>query len=842
MMSTVNLDGSGFDAPLTLETESSVSSAASPVPPDNDESDFYLINNDSGSSLSLSHEEREEREIARIQQECKETPVHRLPNEVMMMIFAKLDRPSDILRSMLACKRWARNSVDLLWHRPSCTSFEKMERICNALHAQIPFFQYWDYVRRINLSQIAKLVNDGTIDSLKKCNRIERLTLTNCKQVTDSGLISLVSQNHNMLALDISANQAITDQSILTVAENCPRLQGLNIAGCVNVTSQSLIKLNDILNVTDEAVLAFAENCPNLLEIDLQMCHEVGNISVAALLSKGKALRELRLPYLHLITDNAFLPIPSKVTFDALRILDLTGCYELTDAAVVKIIDAAPRLRNVVLAKCRNITNVAVTAISKLGKNLHYVHLGHCSLITDEGARQLITSYASVCLLANLPKLKRIGLVKCSQITDNTINSIALACNNRANRPNSDGTSGACLERVHLSHCMSLTLKRFGRDPPPVSAPTEFTEHQRQIFCVFSGNCVSHLRNHLNNSPQYEELRRNAGIYRSHGNGLFEVGSIAQIQEAQAPAPAPTVQNGILLEPDAWEPDLDEDDLMNDIDGPGGNEGGIGLMDMHQLQQNLPVIDNAHNHITAPVNPDVDHGHLVADPVALDNNNPHNTQLLAENPHNQELIYNYFVSQIQAGLMPMPQPGEATYNLITIHEQNIAIQAAQMAAGNNMLKHAQNYENSQSSQVAHMPPPNAPSHSSLEPQILNQSVVHANNLHLAHAQAQFQAQVQAHAQAAAPAAAPTHPQVLAQSHSHGHLLGHHHLSQAQIQFQTQGQAHAQAQAQVQTQGQTQQNLQQQEQQQQQQPQQQQQQQQQPGTWNLDAMTFNSHHP
>ncbi|PHH54958.1 SCF E3 ubiquitin ligase complex F-box protein grrA [Ceratocystis fimbriata CBS 114723] len=809
-MSTVNLDGSGFDAPLTLETESSVSSAASPVPPDNDESDFYLINNDSGSSLSLSHEEREEREIARIQQECKETPVHRLPNEVMMMIFAKLDRPSDILRSMLACKRWARNSVDLLWHRPSCTSFEKMERICNALHAQIPFFQYWDYVRRINLSQIAKLVNDGTIDSLKKCNRIERLTLTNCKQVTDSGLISLVSQNHNMLALDISANQAITDQSILTVAENCPRLQGLNIAGCVNVTSQSLvtlanscrqikrIKLNDILNVTDEAVLAFAENCPNLLEIDLQMCHEVGNISVAALLSKGKALRELRLPYLHLITDNAFLPIPSKVTFDALRILDLTGCYELTDAAVVKIIDAAPRLRNVVLAKCRNITNVAVTAISKLGKNLHYVHLGHCSLITDEGARQLITSCnriryidlgcctaltdASVCLLANLPKLKRIGLVKCSQITDNTINSIALACNNRANRPNSDGTSGACLERVHLSHCMSLTLKsiirllnscrrlthlsltgvpafltddfqRFGRDPPP-----EFTEHQRQIFCVFSGNCVSHLRNHLNNSPQYEELRRNAGIYRSHGNGLFEVGSIAQIQEAQAPAPAPTVQNGILLEPDAWEPDLDEDDLMNDIDGPGGNEGGIGLMDMHQLQQNLPVIDNAHNHITAPVNPDVDHGHLVADPVALDNNNPHNTQLLAENPHNQELIYNYFVSQIQAGLMPMPQPGEATYNLITIHEQNIAIQAAQMAAGNNMLNHAQNYENSQSSQVAHMPPPNAPSHSSLEPQILNQSVVHANNLHLAHAQAQFQAQVQAHAQAAAPAAAPTHPQ------------------------------------------------------------------------------------
>ncbi|KAL5598788.1 hypothetical protein BROUX41_003879 [Berkeleyomyces rouxiae] len=733
-METIHTDGSGFDAPLTLETESSVSSAASPVLPDNDESDFYLANNDSGSSLSLSHEEREEREFARIQQECKETPVHRLPNEIMMMIFAKIDRPSDILRCMLTCKRWARNSVDLLWHRPACTSIEKMERICNALHAQLPFFQYSDYVRRINLSQMCNLVNDGTIDSLKKCNRIERLTLTNCKQVTDSGLISLVSQNHHMLALDISANQSITDQSIMTVADNCPRLQGLNIAGCVNVTSQSLvalanncrqikrIKLNDILNVTDEAVLAFAENCPNLLEIDLQMCHEVGNVSVTALLSKGKALRELRLPYLHLITDNAFLPISEKITFDALRILDLTGCYELTDAAVVKIIDAAPRLRNVVLAKCRNITNVAVNAISKLGKNLHYVHLGHCSLITDDGARQLINSCnriryidlgcctaltdASVSLLANLPKLKRIGLVKCSQITDSTINSIAFACIRRAQRPNSDGTSGACLERVHLSYCMNLTLKsiirllnscrrlthlsltgvpafliedfqRFGREPP-----AEFTVHQRQVFCVFSGTCVSRLRDHLNTSPRYQELRRSTGIYRPTGDGLFEFDSMMPTPVVDA---APTLQNGVVTEADAWEADLDEDDLMNDVDAPGGNEAAVGLMAMHQLQQNLPVIAGA------PPNDAITGTHLV--PV-IDQNGvssvveatfTNNSQFFTSNPQSQQLIYNYFVSQIEAGLMPMPTPGEAAYNLITIHEQNMAIQTAQMAAGNSML-------------------------------------------------------------------------------------------------------------------------------------------------------------
>ena len=51
---------------------------------------------------------------------------------------------------------------------------------------------------------------------------------------------------------------------------------------------------------------------------------------------------------------------------------------------------AAPRLRNLVLAKCRQLTDRAVLAITRLGKNLHYIHLGHCSRITDAGVCQLV--------------------------------------------------------------------------------------------------------------------------------------------------------------------------------------------------------------------------------------------------------------------------------------------------------------------------------------------------------------------------------------------------------------------------------------------------------------------
>lgn len=221
----------------------------------------------------------------------------------------------------------------------------------------------------------------------------------------------------------------------------------------------------------------------------------IGNGPVTALLSKGNCLRELRLASCDLIDDHAFLSLPPNKSFEHLRILDLTSCSRLTDSAVQKIIEAAPRLRNLVLAKCRNITDHSVSAISKLGKNLHYVHLGHCSQITDEGVKKLVNNCNriryidlgcctnltddSVRRLSMLPKLKRIGLVKCSSITDDSVLALADAAFRPRVRRDGNGVFvggeyyASSLERVHLSYCINLTLK--------VSLPAQNIAH---VPCV----------------------------------------------------------------------------------------------------------------------------------------------------------------------------------------------------------------------------------------------------------------------------------------------------------------------------------------------------------------------
>lgn len=212
-----------------------------------------------------------------------------------------------------------------------------------------------------------------------------------------------------------------------------------------------------------------------MLEIDLHNCKLITDAAVTTLLDNGPLLRELRLAQCAKITDDAFLNLPERKRLDSLRILDLTACEELTDRAVERIINAAPRLRNLVLAKCKKITDRAVMAITRLGKNLHYVHLGHCAQITDGAVIELVKTCNriryidlacchrltddSIQQLATLPKLRRIGLVKCQAITDRSILALAQA---RLVGPGRVQVGTSSLERVHLSYCVHLTLQVCG--------------------------------------------------------------------------------------------------------------------------------------------------------------------------------------------------------------------------------------------------------------------------------------------------------------------------------------------------------------------------------------------
>jgi F-box and leucine-rich repeat protein GRR1 len=467
------------------------------------------------------------------------TRIDQLPPELLNIVFAYLHSKREKWAFILVCKSFFNSCVDDVWFRPQFTSHEKLASFVAVLSTTNLSIGYASLVRRLNLTSVYEHVNDEALRKLSVLTHLERLTISNCMQLTDDGVIPIIKNNPNLQSIDLSNNDLLTDRTIQTLAAHCPKLGGVYASNCKLLTDHCIsqlahgcallkrVKLNGCYDLKDECVYELIRNCPLLVEIDLSGCANITNELVTAALEALPQLRELRLQNHLRISDKAFLSLPASAYLEKLRIIDLTACSLVTDDTVYRLVAAAPKLRNVVLAKCVNITDMGIHALTRLGKSLHYLHLGHCANITDSGINALVRcchrilyidvacctqlTNAAVKDLATLPRLRRIGLVKCQNITDDAIYALA--------HKNGDANT---LERIHLSYCGNITLlailrlvnacqklthlsltgvppfmrhdlTQYCRPPPP-----EFTQHQQAVFCVFSGSGVDKLRDHLN--------------------------------------------------------------------------------------------------------------------------------------------------------------------------------------------------------------------------------------------------------------------------------------------------------------------------------------------------------
>lgn len=462
-----------------------------------------------------------------------------LPTEVLLQIFKYLDK-SDLFSLLTVCREFSDLIVEILWFRPNMQSDVAFHKILNVmkLSRDQTHWDYRNYIKRLNLSFMTKLVDDELLDLFAGCPKLERLTLVTCTKLTHTPITRVLQNCDRLQSIDMTGVQDIRDDIIYALAKHCTRLQGLYAPGCGNISEEAIItllgscpmlkriKFNNSDNITNDTILAMYENCKLLVEIDLHNCPNVTDLYLRHIFADLSQLREFRISNAAGITDNLFELIREDHFLEKLRIFDVTGCNAITDRLVERMVECAPKLRNVVLSKCLQITDASLRYLSALGRSLHYIHLGHCIAVTDFGVGTLVrhchriqyidlaccsqlTDWALIDL-ATLPKLRRIGLVKCNMITDNGILELV------RRRGEQD-----CLERVHLSYCTNLTIgpiyyllkncprlthlsltgiaaflrkeiTQYCREPPP-----DFTENQKSLFCVFSGHGVVLLRNYL---------------------------------------------------------------------------------------------------------------------------------------------------------------------------------------------------------------------------------------------------------------------------------------------------------------------------------------------------------
>ncbi|KAG0672195.1 SCF ubiquitin ligase complex subunit [Maudiozyma exigua] len=479
-------------------------------------------------------------------------PLHKLPSEILHLVLDRLSPRTSIVNLLTVCKLWALIIVKFLYYRPHISKKSQLDLFLRTMKKP-PGEMMFDYrlmIKRLNFSFVGDHIHDKELYYFVGCHNLERLTLVFCKHIT-SGPVAAVLHNCKFLqSVDITGIKDVQDNVFNMLSESCPRVQGFYVPNAKNVTLPTLnnfilhapilkrVKITGNVNLNDNIVSLMAEKCPLLVEVDITGSPNVHDESLIKLFLKLPQLREFRITNNENITDKLFTELAKNVDqLPALRLVDFSSCENITDKTIEKLVTLAPKLRNIFLGKCSRITDNSLYSLAQLGKNLQTVHFGHFFNITDQGVRVLVQSCPRIqyvdfaCCnnltnrtlyeLSDLNKLKRSGLVKCSQMTDEgLLNMISLRGRND------------CLERVHLSYCSNLTIypiyellmacprlshlsltavPSFLR--PDITAfcrpaPSDFSDNQRQIFCVFSGKGVHKLRHYLmsltapTNSPQ----------------------------------------------------------------------------------------------------------------------------------------------------------------------------------------------------------------------------------------------------------------------------------------------------------------------------------------------------
>jgi len=349
-------------------------------------------------------------------------------------------------------------------------------------------FKHCDRLERLTLIGCKNLSASALSNVLPVFPNLVAIDLSNVVNTTSGAVIGLATIANRLQGINLTGCDQVSDDAVTALATNCPLLRR--------------VKLSGLSLLTDKSISALAEGCPMLLEIDLHNCNLLTDAPIRLIWTNLIHMREMRLSHCTQLTNAAFPapfgqdamdsvnpfatvrleneelpPLIVNRVFDNLRMLDLTGCLHITDQTVEGIISHAPKIRNLVLSKCVLLTDRAVETICRLGRHLHYLHLGHASKITDGSVRLLaractriryidfasefqfldfytrfLISFADCVLLTDmsvfelsaLPKLRRVGLVRVNQLTDEAIYALA--------------ERHATLERIHLSYCDQISV------------------------------------------------------------------------------------------------------------------------------------------------------------------------------------------------------------------------------------------------------------------------------------------------------------------------------------------------------------------------------------------------
>lgn len=248
-------------------------------------------------------------------------------------------------------------------------------------------------------------VDDQCVRALsKRCPALASVSLCHCKRVTDYGITAFpdASVKPVLAFLDISHCTKVTDVGVLALftkalklrtllATGLPLLEGVNLQGmtrtgncletldfsnCSRLRATPLqhlihvyantrltdMNLSGCALVTDDVLIALGRCCPNLLTLRLIACALVSDAGLQRLVEFVPCANEDTADF---VANDGDAPRCVK-----LRTLELTGCFQLTDAGLSAVGRACSDLEVLLLDGVRRLTGAGLRVITERCKRL----------------------------------------------------------------------------------------------------------------------------------------------------------------------------------------------------------------------------------------------------------------------------------------------------------------------------------------------------------------------------------------------------------------------------------------------------------------------------------------
>ncbi|KAG3012972.1 hypothetical protein PC120_g13554 [Phytophthora cactorum] len=302
-----------------------------------------------------------------------------------------------------------------------------------------PLLEYIALDRPIGVRGVEHLT-DSSCSALGGCPNLRVVLLAGSSALTDAGVQWMVSRCSQLTRLDLTGAIGLTDATCAALGANCPELRSL--------------KINGVKGISDVGLRLLAAGCTklellhtaNLYLVSDGSNRDFGLEGLRAIASKCYELQDLNLSGCFQLQERALVAIGASCC--ELRKLSLQACYDVTLVAITAVLKGCQKLTKLDLSGVRRCDDRVLRAIAKYGSSITQFVVAGCDRVGDIGLKYLASTRADQLELLDLtgcrlvsdtglnvlcdafqrPKLAHLVLADCPLITQDPIARLAFAC------------------------------------------------------------------------------------------------------------------------------------------------------------------------------------------------------------------------------------------------------------------------------------------------------------------------------------------------------------------------------------------------------------------------------